>query len=290
MDIKNTGQFAVMKTVDGKKVIEGYAVRYTDAAHPDLDDDYFTGKTNFELAPGETKSVPLMFDHGQDKYTKRDVYGTVKYTRDLVGVYAKAVLEIKTPELFSADVLERRKAYQKEIEKLAKAGKLAWSSGAVPQSIQRDSPDKNGVSEITQWVIGEISLTPTPAEWKNGAEIKSIKYITDEENVENKPEEKKTDEKEDVKKTEIGELRDEVKVLSDAVSSLTSDITDIKGKVFPPEEDEEKPDTEEEEKPEEDKEKPKPDTEKKAITLDDFLSSKEKSKKYSLENYLKEQK
>jgi len=66
-----------------------------------------------------------------------------------------------------------RDEYEKQIYKLAQAGKLGWSSGALGHLVEREPAGK--AFHIKTWFIGEASLTPTPAEPRNNAmPVKSL--------------------------------------------------------------------------------------------------------------------
>lgn len=205
-------QLEFIKTKDGAEIAQGYGVIFTDANNLDLDGEYFDAKTNFFIDKGESKSVPLMFDHGMDKHTKREFFGTVTYTRDDKGIYAKADLTIKSPELFTKEVLKRRELYIAEMRKLATEGKLAWSSGAVGHAVIKED------GYIKQWPIGEFSFTPTPAESNEQVEINVFKHI-----VTSEPMKKET--------TDLSTETDSVKELLTeivGIKSLHADLKEIK--------------------------------------------------------------
>jgi hypothetical protein len=54
--------------------------------------------------------------------------------------------------------LNKRHKYASKIKELIKTGALGLSTGAISHLVTRDS------GELKCWVIGELSLTPTPAE------------------------------------------------------------------------------------------------------------------------------
>ena len=163
---------AELKSVKGRDVIEGWLVKFTDANNPDVDGDYFDKTTNFHMKENEVKSVPLMFHHGMNKYMGRNDIGNAVLTRKKEGIYVKATLGVKSPELFNAQVLEERDEYLKFIKQLAVDGKLSWSSGAVTHAVIKSQRNAEGSTFIEQWFPGEASLTPTPAELNNNAEVK----------------------------------------------------------------------------------------------------------------------
>lgn len=134
----------------------GYLVRYGSPDDTDLERDFFTSDTYF----GPHKQFDIHYDHGMDsKVGSRPVgRGEVKY--DDVGAW----LEFQ---------LERRDAYEKAIEDMIAEGKLGLSSGAVGHLVEREQVGKS--YWIKSWPIGEASVTPTPAEYRNMvSRIKSL--------------------------------------------------------------------------------------------------------------------
>lgn len=63
--------------------------------------------------------------------------------------------------------LDRRGKYLKQIMELAKRGVLGLSTGAVGNTVER----KGG--ELLRWIVGELSLTTTPAEPRTYANVKT---------------------------------------------------------------------------------------------------------------------
>lgn len=63
--------------------------------------------------------------------------------------------------------LDRRGKYLKQIMELAKRGALGLSTGAVGNTVER----KGG--ELLRWIVGELSLTTTPAEPRTYANVKT---------------------------------------------------------------------------------------------------------------------
>lgn len=136
-----------VKALEGGKVA-GYLVRYSTEADPDLTGDYFTAETDF----GEAKSSPVLYQHGMDLKLKRTRLGSGELSRDDVGVWIEAQLNL-------------RDEYEKAIYELAQQGKLGWSSGTAGHLVERDAKGM-----IVAWPLGlDASLTPTPAEPRNHA-------------------------------------------------------------------------------------------------------------------------
>ncbi|MFH0825445.1 MAG: HK97 family phage prohead protease, partial [Pseudomonadota bacterium] len=131
---------------DGK--IGGYLVRYTTDKDPDLTGDYFDATTEIH-APD---SIPLLYNHGMDAKMKRRVIGKVTTKTDDVGLWAESQMNL-------------RDEYEKAVYRMAIQGKLGYSSGALSHLVDREPAGK--AMHIKTWFIGEASLTPTPAEYRN---------------------------------------------------------------------------------------------------------------------------
>jgi HK97 family phage major capsid protein len=139
---------------DGK--VGGYLIRFTTASDPDLTGDFFASSTDF----GEAKSSPVLYQHGADKKLGRRKIGIGDLKVDELGVWIDAQLNL-------------RDEYEKTIYELAQAGKLGWSSGTAGHLVAREPVGK--ANKITSWPLGlDASLTPTPAEPRNSAQIKSL--------------------------------------------------------------------------------------------------------------------
>jgi len=128
--------------------VGGYLVRFTTASAPDLEGDFFTKETDFDLR-GDSAATTVYFNHGLDPVLKKRKLGSgTVYLRD-VGVWIEAQLEL-------------RDQYEQAIYEMAQSGKLGWSSGTLPNLVER-VPMK-GATWIKTWPLGgDASLTPTPA-------------------------------------------------------------------------------------------------------------------------------
>lgn len=142
---------------DGK--VGGYLVRWGGPKDVDLAGDFFDKNT--ELGITEDAKLPIYYEHGYDGHFKGTRIGRgygMKF--DDIGAWLEAQLEV-------------RDDYERELLKLAEAGKLGWSSGAAGHLVERESVGKSWY--IKSWPIAEASLTTTPAEARNCAvSIKSI--------------------------------------------------------------------------------------------------------------------
>jgi len=135
---------------DGR--VGGHLVLFGDAASADLEGDYFTRDTDYDLETGDTKTV--YYNHGYDPVLRHRKIGRGKIGLDDAGVWIEAQLEM-------------RDQYERAIYELAEAGKLGWSSGTAGHLMAREIDGK--AARITRWPIVEASLTPTPADWRNVA-------------------------------------------------------------------------------------------------------------------------
>lgn len=93
----------------------------------------------------------------------------VYYDHALGGIKSQiGVVKVWTPSDEGIDVqieLDRRHKYAADVMKLAEQGALGLSTGALPHLVERVD------GEIKRWVVGEISLTPTPAEPRTTTEV-----------------------------------------------------------------------------------------------------------------------
>lgn len=129
---------------DGK--VAGYLIRFTSENDKDLTGDYFAPDTDY----GDAQKSAVLYQHGLDAQLKRRKIGEGTLSKDDVGVWVEAQLNM-------------RDEYEKAIYELAKAGKLGWSSGTAGHLVERNESGK-----ILAWPLGlDASLTPTPAEYRN---------------------------------------------------------------------------------------------------------------------------
>jgi HK97 family phage major capsid protein len=146
----------------GVKLV-GYLIRFSDEASPDLTGDYFTKNTDFGDAVRSDGwfNHRLPVEHKGRRVTYKDQLPDVTLTKDEIGIFAEIVLGA-------------RYEYEKMIAELGLAKALGWSSGTAPHLVDRKQV--GNASEITRWKLGlDASLTPTPAEYRNGVvPIKSL--------------------------------------------------------------------------------------------------------------------
>lgn len=146
-----------VKSVKENKV-EGYLVIFSDKDSPDLDGDFFTSETDFDLF--EEKLVRgVYYQHGHDSVIKSRRIGVAEIKKDEIGLWISAQLDL-------------RDDYERAILELATQGKLGWSSGAAGHLVERIPFAKSQF--IKKWIIAEASLTPIPAEPRSIAITKTI--------------------------------------------------------------------------------------------------------------------
>jgi HK97 family phage major capsid protein len=141
----------------GNGKVGGVLVRMTDQNTPDLAKDFFSAKSDVRFQD----TLDVYYNHGKDVELKKRVIGTSKLSRmDNFDIWAETQLNM-------------RDEYERRIYEMAEAGKLGYSSGALSHLVEREPAGK--AFHIKTWVIGEVSLTPTPAEYRNTVQtIKSI--------------------------------------------------------------------------------------------------------------------
>lgn len=147
---------------DDESRLGGYLVVFGDTKQRDLDGEYFTSETEFNLDWFSER--PALFHHGQKSRRVDAIKSAIgkidKIEPDDVGLWAEAVLD-------------ERNEYVGQVKKLVQRGALNWSSGAVSH-LSDVAPD----GRIKRWTIVEGSLTPTPAEPRM-TDITMIKSVYD---------------------------------------------------------------------------------------------------------------
>jgi len=150
-----------VKMQSGGKV-QGYLVRFSDADNPDLEREYFDAKTDFALT--KAASCPIYYHHGQDPVLSKRVLGEGILKMDDVGVWIDGQIDA-------------RDKYEEAVRQLGLGHKLSWSSGTAPHLVERDEPGPKA-TRISRWPLGlDASLTPTPAEPQNIADMKSFRAL-----------------------------------------------------------------------------------------------------------------
>ena len=132
-------------------IIRGYAVRFGDADHADLQHDYYTKATDFWLDHFGWPR-PITYHHGMDAGTRND---------PVVGHWLKAGVD--DVGIWMEGQMDRAHAYYKAMKELAARGYIRLSSDSAPQWVIREK-QQNGVNEIKRWPLITSSLTVTPME------------------------------------------------------------------------------------------------------------------------------
>lgn len=136
----------------GDGQVGGYLVVFGDEAQTDLDGDYFTKATDFDIRDGDP--ITVYYQHGLDPVLKRRKLGKGTLKTDEVGVWMEAQLDL-------------RDQYEQAVYDLVGAGKMGLSSGTLPNLIEREWTGK--AFFIKSWPLGKDgSITPIPAEWRTG--------------------------------------------------------------------------------------------------------------------------
>lgn len=160
------------KQSDGSLLVEGCLVRYSTENDPDLCGDFFTKNTYF--GPDiDGKKIPLYYHHGlQLKVTDPDTKA-VKMVGPGRRKIGEGTIKADDTGLFYAAVVDASEEYLESIADIVNEGKAFYSSGAVSHVVTRKAIlDENEEAvkayEITQWLLGEGSITHSPAEPRNG--------------------------------------------------------------------------------------------------------------------------
>jgi len=145
----------VLKAVGAGGRYGALAVRFSNALNPerDLQLEFFTEHSDF--AGTDNGRVPTMFSHGlaigEQPIFKRfadAVFGDAELTRLDNGIFGTIRLDpANSMESALADLIEQ--------------GALRFSSGSTAQFVRRGTD-----GQILRWPIVELSVTPTPAEWR----------------------------------------------------------------------------------------------------------------------------
>jgi hypothetical protein len=134
---------------DGR--IGGYLVVWGNPDQRDLQGEYFTPETDFEL--DRYIDRPILYHHELDPDIQGTEIGRIdKITPDAKGLWAEGYLHLQNAAQKVKDAAY--KVYQQVLK-----GLLGWSSGTVPHWADV-TPD----GQILRWPIIEGSLTPDPAE------------------------------------------------------------------------------------------------------------------------------
>ena len=143
---------SIKATADGK--VGGYLVRFTDQDTPDLEGEFFTAETDFDLKDGERTTI--YYHHGQDPTLGKSVIGEGALKVDDVGVWLDGQLDLRDRYIT---------ALAQRLEQDAGASKshFGLSSGTAPHLVEREPMEK--AVWLKRWPLRlDASITPTPAE------------------------------------------------------------------------------------------------------------------------------
>lgn len=144
----------------GNGKIAGYGILF---GGNDAEGERFTKATDIELEIGDRRSI--YYRHGAHPLIKDRKLGKA------------ALTNIDDEGAFFEGELNLRDNYERYIYKLAEMGKLGWSTGAVNHLVRKELVKEGDleINELKSWPIGEISLTPCPAEPRTAAfAVKSL--------------------------------------------------------------------------------------------------------------------
>ena len=160
---------------DENGMFGGYLVPFTDPQHTDstATKDYFDKATDFTPYKRGMR-MPIWFNHtlamksAKDKiYQVKEQIGEGEVDEDENGIFFKDV------------IIFQNFRYRKALEMAVKSSTperplVGWSSGTAPHLMQREKV--GNVNHITRWPLGlDASITPTPAGYKLGVGVTSIK-------------------------------------------------------------------------------------------------------------------
>ena len=142
--------------------IGGYAVAFTSPDEPDLYREYFHDETDFWLEDKDPKSVHLLYQHGYDEAIGLTKIGAVEILEQRANE-----LEDGTEGIWMEAQIYSHVRYLRQLIELIEMGILSISSGALGHMVRTtrvENSEGDSVWRIDSWPIGEVSLTPNPAE------------------------------------------------------------------------------------------------------------------------------
>jgi HK97 family phage major capsid protein len=149
-------------------------VTYTNENDPDLTGDFFDTKSDLDIEAGDNLTV--YFHHGLDPVLKNKKLGRSPVEEDEYGKWVKTQLNL-------------RDKYEAFIYQRVEEGKMGSSTGPAQHLVHKTFTGK--AYHIDNWPIKEVSITPTPAEYRNEAvPLKSIPLIDLKSLIANTPEPK----------------------------------------------------------------------------------------------------
>lgn len=129
-------------------MVGGFGVLFTGPGDPDLQREYFTPRTDFDLE--DRKSVRVLYRHGVTPEI-----GPRQLTR--------ATFEVHDKGIFFKAKLDEKEPFQAKLYEKVQEGKIGFSTGSASHVVTRTDADQQA-KEITSWPLIEVSLTPMPVE------------------------------------------------------------------------------------------------------------------------------
>lgn len=143
---------------DGK--VGGYLVLFGEPDTADFVDDFFRKSTDFALDMKSTPEGVIRYHHKLDPVIGDRSLGKAKLGVDEVGVWIEGQLDLKNK-------------YDVAVYNLVQKRKLGWSSAAKDDVVRQV---EGKAYFIKRWPLNldDLTLTPTPADYRQVADIKSL--------------------------------------------------------------------------------------------------------------------
>lgn len=181
------GSLVAVKSVTGKRYVEGYLVRYGSNDDQDLEGEHFSKRTFFTMRQKGymVKGKPILYEHGLTDFGSLEIGMFTFENEDDIGLFVRAKLHEREDYELMLKEISKRKSLNLSSEVITQKAKLAviavdsvlenvkhqWSMGAYVPTVEV-SPD----GHIDQCGIVEGSLTVIPAE-PNGTEVRYQKSL-----------------------------------------------------------------------------------------------------------------
>jgi HK97 family phage prohead protease len=136
-----------IKALGDQGTIGGFGVLFSGPDDPDLDNEFFTKETDYDLE--DRRSVRLLYSHGLDK-----TVGSKQL--------ARASFEFQEKGIWFEATLDRNDATQSQVYDLVKQNQFGFSSGSVSHLVRTRPAGR--AKEILAWPLSELSVTPRPVE------------------------------------------------------------------------------------------------------------------------------
>lgn len=154
---------AVKRLGDGR--VGGVLVRFGSPDDTDLEGDFFTDGTDYGHFVKQGAEIPVFYNHGMDS----------TFDTEMIGA-GKATVKADEGQIWFEAQLKVRKDYEKYVWQLIDEGKVGWSSGSADHLARWKMMGDAGM--IRNWPIIEASITPFPAEFRNGVvPLKALKAL-----------------------------------------------------------------------------------------------------------------